>query len=260
MARISKAELENRRKEILEEICKNEEVQVGELAERFNTSNMTIWRDLEHLEKHKYIRKTNNGKVKKNDDLSLDPSIYNRSKENHTKKVAIALKACEMIEDGDVLGFDASSTTMELAKLLFMKNNLTIVSNNMLFMPILYDHPSIRVIFAGGNLMMKGYSTEGELAVNTFNQFIYDKIFISANAVDVDFGLSNIETFETGTKKVLIKNAKKKIVLADSTKIGNLATFKCCDMEDIDVLITNDDADKEVIQEIKNKGIEVILC
>jgi DeoR/GlpR family transcriptional regulator of sugar metabolism len=260
MPRNKQSAVDSRRKEILEEVCMNDEVNISMLAKKHNTSQMTIWRDMEILQKHNYIQKTNIGSVKKNEDLSLDPDIYKRSKIRNKQKVAIALEAIGLVEDGDVLGLDSSTTVLELAKLLFTKNNLMVVSNNMLLMPVLYNHPAMQFISAGGMLKMKGYSTEGEIAVETIRQFNYDKVFISANAVDAAFGLSNIETFETATKKAFLKSAKKIIVLADGSKIGKRAIHQFGTFDIVDTLITDDSADPDQLKKIEKQGVKIIYC
>lgn len=260
MAKNTKEAVNDRRKKILQDVCMNYEVNIALLAKKYNASQMTIWRDLEYLQKYNYIQKTNIGSVKKSEDLSLDPDIYKRSKVATAQKVAIALKAIELIEDGDVLGLDSSTSVLELAKLLFIKNDITVISNNMLLMPVLYNHPSLQLVSTGGVLKMKGYSSEGSIAIETISQFSYDKVFVSANAIDAEFGLSNTEIFETGTKKAFIKNAKTKIVLADSTKFGKQAVQRWCTFHDIDILVTDCDKDSEQIKTIEEKGTKVICC
>jgi DeoR/GlpR family transcriptional regulator of sugar metabolism len=260
MARRDQHSIEDRRQKILEEVCMKQEVNIADLAEKHNTSQMTIWRDLEILDKNNYIHKTQAGSVKKNVNLSLDPNIYNRSAICHAQKVSIALKAIELIEDNDVIGLDSSTTAMELARLFFIRKNITIISNNMLLLPILYDHPDLQFISAGGTLKQKGYSTEGDIATNTIQQFNYDKVFLSTNALDADFGLSNVGSFETGTKQAFIQNAARTILLCDSSKIGKKAVYRFCEMKDINLLITDSGISQEQLQCIRDKGVAVVIA
>ena len=72
--------------------------------------------------------------------------------------------------------------------------------------------------------------------------------------------MSNTEIFETGTKKALIKNAKQRILLADSTKFGKQAVQRWCTFDDIDILITDSYADSQQIKAIEAKGVKVVCC
>ena len=236
------------------------EVSIASLAEKYNTSQMTIWRDLEDLSRNHYIQKTQTGKVAKNPTLSLDPNIYSRSADHHAEKVAIALKAIELIDDHDIIGIDNSTTAMELARLLFTKKSITVISNNMLLMPILYGHPELKFISAGGTLKFSGYSTEGEIAINTIQQFNYDKVFFSSNAADVQFGISNTDEFETGTKQAFLRNALKSVLLCDHSKLGKKAVYRFCEFRNVDILITDSEADEKQIHKIEESGVKVIVA
>ena len=260
MARSDQKSIAERRRNILLDICMNSEVSVASLAQKYNTSQMTIWRDLEDLNRNHYIQKTQTGKVKKNKMLSLDPNIYSRSADHHEEKVAIALKAIDLINDNDIIGIDNSTTAMELSRLLFTKESLTVVSNNMLLMPILYGHPKLKFISAGGVLKFSGYSTEGELAIGTIQQFNYDKVFFSCNAVDDKFGLSNTDEFETGTKQAFLRNALQTILLCDHSKLGKKAVYRFCELRNVDILITDSEADKKQIRAIEESGVRVIVA
>lgn len=260
MARSDQKSIAERRHSILLDVCMNREVSIASLARKYNTSQMTIWRDLEHLDKNHYIQKTQTGKIKKSKTLSLDPNIYSRSEDHHAEKVAIALKAIDLIDDNDIIGIDNSTTAMELARLLFTKESITVVSNNMLLMPILYGHPKLKFISAGGILKFSGYSTEGELAINTIRQYNYDKVFFSGNAVNPKFGISNTDEFETGTKQAFLRNAKQKILLCDHSKLGRKAVYRFCELRDVDILITDSEADEKQIREVEENGVRVIIA
>ena len=175
MAKNSQENINNRRKKILHDVCMNNEVNIARLAKKYDASQMTIWRDLEFLQKFNYIEKTNIGSVKKSEDLSLDTDIYKRSKVATAQKVAIALKAVEFIEDGDVLGLDSSTSVLELAKLLFIKKDIKVISNNMLLMPVLYNHPSLQLISTGGVLKMKGILLKDRLRLKLFSNSVMIK-------------------------------------------------------------------------------------
>lgn len=260
MARSDQKSIAERRRSILLDVCMNREVSIASLAEKYNTSQMTIWRDLEDLSRNHYIHKTQTGKVTKNQTLSLDPNIYSRSSDHHAEKVAIALKAIELIDDNDIIGIDNSTTAMELARLFFIKESITVVSNNMLLMPILYGHPKLKFISAGGTLKFSGYSTEGEIAINTIQQFNYDKVFFSANAVDVSFGVSNTDDFETGTKQAFLRNAHQSVLLCDHSKLGQKAVYCFCEIRNVDILITDSEADEQQIRAFEENGVQVIVA
>lgn len=260
MARSDQKSIAERRHNILLDVCMNREVSIASLAQKYNTSQMTIWRDLEDLSRNHYIQKTQTGKVKKQKTLSLDPNIYSRSEDHHAEKVAIALKAIDLIHNNDIIGIDNSTTAMELARLFFTKESITVVSNNMLLMPILYGHTKLKFVSAGGALKFPGYSTEGDIAINTIHQFNYDKVFFSCNAVDAKFGLSNTDEFETGTKQAFLRNALQKVLLCDHSKLGKKAVYRFCELKNVDILITDSEADEKQIRAIEENGVKVIVA
>ncbi|MDL2324599.1 DeoR/GlpR family DNA-binding transcription regulator [Ruminococcaceae bacterium OttesenSCG-928-A16] len=257
MAKNSRKNIDQRRTEILEMLAQHGEMKLGQIARDLNVSSMTLRRDIWYMQEQQIVNLASGGRVSLREGTRLDPDIYNRKAQNHLEKIAIAALAATLVSDGEVIGLDASTSALELSYHLQGKKNLTVVTNNLLIPPILSTNPTINIISAGGAVRSKALSTVGEIAEHTIREFLYDKVFISANALHATNGLSDTDMDEIQTKKAFIENTQQLVVLADSSKLGKNALQKCCATERINTLVTDSNAEKQQISAFTNVGVSL---
>lgn len=254
----------DRRNKIIEMLEKTEYADVSYLSDAFQVSLMTIRRDLERLEKDGKVIRVYGG-VKLKTKRVYEASMEERLKSNKREKMAIAKEAAKLIEDGDVIAFDASTTALEVSKFIKDRKNLTVVTNNLSIAIELADAPHIVVVLLGGFLRGKSLSIMGS-SLQQYMQSIYiDKAFISSKGLSFHEGLTDTAIDEGEAKQAMLNKASEIIVLVDHTKLGKVAFFEVCDKQRITKVITDElipltPMQQECITSYKEYGIPVIIA
>ncbi|WP_439743671.1 DeoR/GlpR family DNA-binding transcription regulator [Bacillus pseudomycoides] len=253
-----------RRNKIIEILEQREHVEVSYLSDAFQVSLMTIRRDLEKLEKDgKVIRMY--GGVKLKTKRVYEYSMEERLNSNKREKLAIAREAARLIEDGDVVAFDASTTALEVSKLIKDRKDVTVVTNNLSIAIELADVPDIVVIVLGGFLRGKSLSVMGASLKQYLERIYIDKAFISSKALSFHEGLTDTAIDEGEAKQAMLSKSNEVIVLADHTKLGKVAFYKVCDKQGITKIITDElipltPLQQECINSYKEYGTPIILA
>lgn len=251
----------SRRAKILEEIELKGQVFVRELSKMFDISEVTIRNDLAHLEKQNMLIRARGGAIKiKFHLMGFDASISEKQKEYQKEKQLIAREAIKLIEEGDTIVLDSGSTTTEIAKNLERFNNLTIITNALNIASILSDYDRFNVFMPGGSLRKKSLSLVGVLADENFEKFYCDKLFLGADGFDTNHGLSTPNTEEGHLNQIMIKIAKKVIVVADSSKFERRRFAFIGPISDVDVVITDAGIKNEDKIRLEKSGVEVIIA
>ena len=161
----------DRRSIILERIQQTSSVRVTELAEEFEVTEETIRRDLEKLESEGFVTRTYGGAVLVQNNTS-DLSIHVRETQNQEGKRRIARKVVEMIEDGDTLMVDSSTTAMYVAKNLKGRSNITMITNSVRIPQEVAAQDSMKIIVTGGVLRPGIMSMVGAITEETLGQVL----------------------------------------------------------------------------------------
>ena len=152
-----------RKNEILSILQKEQRVLVSELSQRYNVTEETIRRDLEKLEREGFVKKTYGGAVL-NKNISVDLPLKIREKTNRKEKLAIAQKVAELVEEGECIMLDSSSTSLMIAQSLKKKEKLTVITNSVEVLIELSGCEGIQVISTGGTLRDSSLSLVGKAA------------------------------------------------------------------------------------------------
>ena len=245
-----------RRNSILELINKNNTVTNGELISTFGISIETVRRDLAYLENAGLIQRVYGGAVKKGY-IKTEPSYLNREKDNVKEKELIALEAESFISASDSVFFDLGTTALFVARAVDVNKNITSFTNSLRTAIELSDK-GVNVVVPGGELRKGEYSVYGSLAENNMKNFNVDKAIIGAGGI-TENGVTDFIIEEAGLRSQIIKNAREVIVVADYSKFNIRAICNVCNIEDVNVLITDSKAPKNVLDKIRNKGVKVIV-
>lgn len=250
---------EERRDKIYNLLRESKAKKVSELARKFDVSRMTIRRDLKTLEERDLIRRTHGGAVARKK-FRLDYNVEKRMQENKQLKQKIGLRAAELIKDHDYLALDASTTVLQLARNFPRRQNINVVTNGLLTSRVLSEQQELKVILAGGEIRKEALSAVGSIARKTIESFNFTRTFMSANAVSSVRGVNDTDMAEIAIKKSMIANSSQVIVLADSTKLGQEAFSVTCELEEIDMLITDDKVEEKIINKFRKKEVEVLVA
>ena len=241
-----------RRNGILEKLQEDKKVVVGELSQLYKVSEETIRRDLERLEKEGLCTKSYGGAVL-NENNNVEMPFNVRKKSNATGKQKIAELIAGMVEDGEHILLDASTTAVYIAKALKSKRNLTVVTNSIEVLIEVSDMTDWNVISLGGCLAAIGAAT-----IAGVKEYKVEKSIASCKAFDPEEGFYDTGDEFARTKRAMIERGDVKIMAIDSTKFEKSAFAKVMDTEGIDVIITDRKPQKAVLKSCEEKGIKCI--
>lgn len=178
--------------------------------------------------------------------------------ENYDAKLAIANEALKFIKDHSVIFIDAGSTTLCLAKLLYLKKGLTIITNSVSALNVLSNSDNI-VHLSGGQLNNTTMALEGFGATSFLSKIKVDVAFLGSSGFKEHFGPTSIDFSDAEVKRIMIRNSKQNFVLADSKKSRSTAMVEYATWKNIDFLITDDNiSDKEIDFLQKNTTVLVV--
>ncbi|MHA6529101.1 DeoR/GlpR family DNA-binding transcription regulator [Paenibacillus sp. BAC0078] len=245
-----------RRKKIIDLVHQDKRVLVSDLSRMFEVTEETIRRDLEKLEKDGILSRTYGGAML-NRHTNEDLPFVTRGAINTDMKRNIALKALNLINDGDTLMVDPSSTSFEFLKLLESKHNLTVITNSI---NILHEFASsgMNIISSGGSLRHRSLSLVGPVAHDTIQRYNVDTAVISCKGIDLERGVTDSNEPECELKKYMLRQAEKVVLLVDHTKFDKTAFTKLADLGRVDVLITDRKPADIWLKRLAEENIEVL--
>lgn len=250
--------LQNQRhQQILELLEKNGSATVAELVAKFGTSEMTIRRDLDILEKRFLLRRVHGGAMSARGS-SYEPPYITRRMENIDSKQRIGEAAAALIKNGDSISLDTGTTTLEVARHISNIQDLTVITHSFPIANLLVDTMRNRLICTGGILRAGELSMVGDLAVRAYQEYFVDKLFLGVGGIDVRFGMTEFNLDDTLIKRVMIQNAKEVIVVADSSKFNQIAFTSVCPLKAVSKIVTDTSLDLSTLSLFEKEGIEIL--
>lgn len=227
-----------RREDIMSLIRADKSVRVSELALKYHVTEETIRRDLDKLDKEGKVKKTYGGAVLEKP-VSEDPSFSDRLKVNMAEKKVIGAKGAELIEDGETIFIDMSTTSLEVIKAVPSTVAITVITNSLEAIVVLSKRPNIRLVTIGGTFD-KGNQFMGGPMANAFIEHYYvDKTFFSVKGLSKIKGLTDSSEDVAEIKSRMVKNAKEAILVVDASKFGYTALMNNMQLKDINRIITD---------------------
>jgi len=249
---------EERRALVLRRVHEKRKVTVAELATRFGVTGATVRADLRVLESTGLLTRTHGGAIERTK-TGFEPDSRQKEVQNLQAKRRIGRAALGLIEDGDTIVLDTGTTTLELARCLNQRKNVTVVTNDLLIARVLEDMESVSVIFLGGWLRKGFHCTIGIQGRAIMEGLTVDKAFMAANGFTLAKGATTPDVQHAETKERMIAISAKTILLCDRTKLGRVSLARFLPPDQLDVLVTDRMDTKERAQ-IERSGIEVIVA
>lgn len=235
----------------------NGSVKIRELTDHFGVSAVTIREDLKYLEKRNLLRRTRGGAVSTKPN-SIEMPLEYTSKRMHAEKVAIGKRAAALIENGQAVIIDVGSTTTQLARALsFELAGVTAITNGLNIALSLESIPGLTVVVTGGTLRPLQHSLVSPMGTVLLQRLNADIAFIGCNGVHTEKGITNTNIAEAEIKQIMIASASYVVILADSSKLGTVASASVAGIEAADLLITDAGADPQILGELRGKGLEI---
>ena len=249
---------EERRRAILDLLQREKRVLVGDLARQFQTSQVTIRKDLEELHVRGLIQRTHGGALPAREGALEDPTLLEKERLHRKEKLRIAAAAARLVSEGQVVILDSGTTTTEIARALRHLKNLTVITNGVNIAAELASS-SIEVILTGGVVRKNSFSLVGPIAEETLRRLSADILFLGVDGFDVRFGLSTPNLPEAKVNRIMTEIAKRTIAVCDSSKFGRRSLSLIVPPGSLQQVITDKGIPKGDLQVLKKAGIEVTL-
>lgn len=234
--------------QIIEILKKVHYTTVDYLVEQIHYSPATIRRDLIHLENQGLIKRSHGGaEINQENDT---PFIF-RQHSMKSAKSKMAKMAASLVNDGDVVYLDGSSTVQYIGHFLTDKKDLCIVTNNIMLASYFADN-GIEVYCAGGKITELPGTASGMLTAHAFSSFKADIMFFSTDGIDDD-GIITIKPEGYWLhNNAMLDNSKKHVYLCGSDKIGKHSKLVQCDLSRIDYFISDAEIDNKLKEKYKD--------
>ena len=242
--------MNQRQKQILSLTEVEGEITIKELASRLKVSEMTIHRDLDMLQKERYIYKKRGAAV------FIESEDRDTSNFYAEEKRAIGHKASTLVPDGSSIIFDNSTTALECARFLNPEGKYTFYTTNLETAKILTSYTKSILYCSGGYYFPDSRGFVGSQAEAFMASVKADVCFIGASGITPD-GITTPYPMHTPLQKTIIPSAKTKILVCDHSKFGKRAMEKICDITDIDIIVTDSGLADEIYDEY-SKYVKII--
>jgi len=249
---------EERKSKILNSLKKYGKVKVCDLSKHYEVSEVTIRRDLQELEEDELIKRVHGGAIL-NDNTKFEPTFSEKIDKFYDEKESVGKLAASIIVDGDTIALDSGTTTLSIAKHITAKN-ITVLTNSVDVANELAKNRDVEVIVTGGKLRWKTRAMVGPVADNTIRNFRVDKAFIGTNGLCITNGLTTPNIIEANTKREMIKIAKQIIVVCDHTKFNSVSFAKIVELDNVDIIITDNQLDNELLIKFEEKGVKIMIA
>lgn len=233
---------------IVEELKNDPNTNVRKLAKILYVSEPTVRRDLTELHKKGIVTKVHGGAILNTVAAYREIPFFLRENEKSLTKSEMGKAAAQMVSDGDVVMLDGSTSAYHMVPYLARIKNLTVITSGAKTAVALAE-ANIRTFCTGGQMITHSFSYVGEQAEDFIRNVNADILFFSCHGLDEQGRMTDNAIEEANLRKVMIRQAKKKILLCDSSKMGKTYFYNMGNIAEIDGVVS----EKEIPAEIREK-------
>jgi len=244
---------------ILDAISERGEVSLAELEELFEASPATLRRDLTVLADQGLITRTHGG-AKAAGSLAEMPVALRDTRFQDAKRRIARAAAAHIPRERYAVALSGGTTTAGVARELTGHKDLTIVTNSLSIASLAASYPRLRVVMTGGLLRPQSLELVGALAEGTFNAINVGTAILGADGFSAKEGVTTHDETEARTNHAMVAKAQRTIVVADGSKIGRVALAQMTETESVTMLITDDSADPEELDRLRELGVAVVVA
>ena len=238
------------------------ELSVTEVSRLMHVSEMTIRRDLEELKQQGLINRTHGGAI------LLDPNtkvrypyiLGEQLTRNTREKNLIGIKAASLVRPNETIFLDSGTTTPFVAKNINPDLPITVLCYTFTNALEFYPRANTNLILLGGLFHRDSNIFHCVESYELVRNIRADTAFISTGGLDPKMGLTTFFDYEAAIKREIIRSARRKILVADSTKFGYISVTHFAELDDIDAIITDDGLSMDYRKILVDRGIELIIA
>ena len=250
---------QTRRETTLELLQQKGELSVAELSRRTGASAMTVRRDLEVLEQEGALRRVHGGATSVASRGYLPPYSV-REKRDLAAKRQIGEAAATMIGERETVILDVGTTTLETARALRGRRNLTVLTSSLHIANVLAKERGIRLMLTGGTVTPGDLSLIGDLAEEAFSRLRFDTLVMGVAGVDAEVGCTEFSTEDARVKRAALATVRRCIVVADSSKLDTVTFARICPLDSVSVVVTDSRAEPEQVAALESTHVQVVVA
>ncbi len=247
-----------RQQQILALAREHGRVDVADIAARMEVTTETVRRDLTTLEQGGAVQRVHGGAIPV-ERLTQVPDLPQRTDIMAAAKRSIGKQAREHLPKSGAVLLDAGTTTARVADVMPADRELTVITNATPISEKLVQHPVLQVFLLGGRVRPQTLATVDTWALDQLTSLRVDVAFIGTYGVSLRHGFSTPDPSEAAMKRAMVRAAKRVVVLADRTKLGQSQLSVFAPLHEVDLLITDPGADTERVAELRQAGLSVEL-
>jgi DeoR family transcriptional regulator, aga operon transcriptional repressor len=233
---------------------------VTDLAERFGVSAVTVRSDLQTLERRGRARRVRGGAVPTSllaGHRPLEPS----GREPRRQEASIGAHAARMVASGDTVLLNMGTASTAVARALVSRTELrdvTVVTNALdIALELDRAAPRIGVVVTGGTLRPLQHSLVNPLGTTVLERLQAAVAFVDCAGVDPGSGVTDVSLPEAEIKRAMLLTARRRVLVADGSKLGEVKLAKVCDVDEVNLLITDRTADSDMVAKLIAAGCPV---
>lgn len=250
--------IEERRQHILA-IAQNEgRVRVRDLSKALGISQITIRKDLDHLQARGLLQRSHGGALPAQPGALFDPSLQEKEKSHHQEKERIGAAAAGLVQEGQCVMLDSGTTTTAVAHALKKFSNLTVITNAVNIAAELTS-TNVEVILTGGILRKNSFSLVGPLAEDMLAEMHADILFLGVDGFDFEIGLTTPNLLESRVNRAMVNAATKVVAVCDSTKFDRRSLSRIVPASAIHHIITDSALPKTILETLQSLNMQVTL-
>ncbi len=250
--------VQERRHEILDNVQRTGRASVADLSQAFGVSEVTIRADLQMLAEQGLLVRTHGGAIPAGR-ISPELSLALRRQQQPLAKDHIGEAGAALIDDGDAVYLDTSSTALAIARHLTHHRHVTVVTNSIAIINELADYPHVTVVVPGGRLRRETASLIGIDGLDFVRRLNLQRGFFGAHGLTPGEGLTDVSVEEAEVKRVLVGLCRQVVAVLDATKWGRVGVASFASLGQIDTVITDQSAPADQVAAVRAAGVDVIL-
>jgi len=232
-------------------------VDVASLAAELDVTTETVRRDLTTLERQGLLRRVHGGAIPY-ERLGFEPGLASRDAVMVAEKERIANAALAYLPVEGAILLDAGTTTARLAEVLPAERELIAVTNALPIALTLSVRPNLTVLTVGGRIRGGTLAAVDAPALDMLRDLYVDVAFLGANGVSIERGLTTPDPAEAAVKRAMLRAGRRRVLLADHTKVGPAQLARFGAVGDLDVLVTDTGLDRRRAVELEAAGPRVV--
>lgn len=235
-------------------------VNIRELTQKFNVSEMTVRRDLGVLASENLVDLIPGGAIlKRPEDNGGRYMVTNEESVRTIEKLKIGQRAVSLIDPGETIILDIGTTTEYMAKFLREDAPITVLCYTLNSLVEVYKKKNCSIIFSGGYYHTQTMMFESPEGIELIKRTRADKAFVSAAGVHRELGVTTVYPHELQAKKTILSSAKSRILVVDSSKFGKTKSVYFAALSDFQIIITDNGIPDDYANFIRELGVELLI-